>query len=49
MRANAFHYLTGLQRNAEELTKQPRQWMPWNYFDTLLAGYSFVINGGSNG
>jgi transposase len=33
--ANAFDYLTELQRNAAELASNPRQWMPWNYSDTL--------------
>jgi len=33
--ANAFDYLTELQRNAAELARQPRQWMPRNYSDTL--------------
>jgi hypothetical protein len=33
--ANAFDYLTELQRNPAELARQPRQWMPWNYSDTL--------------
>ena len=33
--ANAFDYLTELQRNAAVLARQPRQWMPWNFSDTL--------------
>jgi hypothetical protein len=33
--ANAFDYLTQLQRNTAELARQPRQWMPWNYSNTL--------------
>jgi len=33
--ANAFDYLTELQRHAEELKKNPSEWMPWNYRDTL--------------
>jgi hypothetical protein len=32
---NAFDYLTELQRHAEELKKNPSEWMPWNYRDTL--------------
>jgi hypothetical protein len=38
--ANPFDYLTELQRHAEELKRQPAEWMPWNYRDTLvrLAG-----------
>jgi len=33
--ANAFDYLTELQRNAVELAKNPCEWMPWNYSETL--------------
>jgi transposase len=33
--ANPFHYLTELQRHAEELSRNPSAWMPWNYRDTL--------------
>jgi transposase len=33
--ANSCHYLTELQRHAEELKQNPSQWMPWNYRDTL--------------
>jgi transposase len=33
--ANAFDYLTELQRHAEELKQNPSAWMPWNYRDTL--------------
>ena len=33
--ANAFDYLTELQRNSAVLARQPRQWMPWNFSDTL--------------
>ena len=29
--ANAFDYLTALQRNAAELANHPSKWMPWNY------------------
>jgi transposase len=29
--ANAFDYLTQLQRHAAELTAHPAAWMPWNY------------------
>jgi hypothetical protein len=32
---NAFDYLTELQRHAEELKKNPAEWMPWNYRETL--------------
>ena len=33
--ANAFDYLAELQRNVAVLASQPRQWMPWNFSDTL--------------
>jgi hypothetical protein len=33
--ANPFDYLTQLQRHAAELKRQPSEWMPWNYRDTL--------------
>jgi hypothetical protein len=33
--ANPFHYLTELQKHAEELAKNPTVWMPWNYRATL--------------
>ena len=29
--ANPFDYLTELQKHAEELAKNPADWMPWNY------------------
>jgi transposase len=32
---NAFDYLTELQRHAAELTKNPGEWLPWTYRDTL--------------
>lgn len=30
-----FHYLTELQIHAAQLSRNPQQWMPWNYRDTL--------------
>jgi len=33
--ANPFDYLTELQRHTEELKRNPSEWMPWNYLDTL--------------
>jgi transposase len=33
--ANSFDYLTELQRHAGELTRNPSEWMPWNYRQTL--------------
>jgi hypothetical protein len=32
---NPFDYLTELQRHAEELKRNPSEWMLWNYRDTL--------------
>jgi transposase len=31
---DAFEYLTELQRHAEEVTRNPQDWMPWNYRET---------------
>jgi hypothetical protein len=37
--ANAFDYLTELQRHAEGLKQNPSEWMPWNYrFATTISG-----------
>jgi transposase len=33
--ANPFDYLTELQRNRRELFRNPAEWMPWNYRNTL--------------
>jgi transposase len=33
--ANAFAYLTELQKHAAELANSPAQWMPWNYREAL--------------
>jgi transposase len=33
--ANAFDYLTELERHADELSASPEDWMPWNYQATL--------------
>lgn len=33
--ANPFEYLTELQRNTGELVLNPKDWMPWNYRETL--------------
>jgi transposase len=33
--ANPFDYLTELQRHVEELKRNPSEWMPWNYRETL--------------
>jgi transposase len=32
---NPFDYLTELQRHSEELQRNPSEWMPWNYRETL--------------
>src|SRR5258708_31812482 len=36
--ANAFDYLTKLQKHAEEVAEKPSAWMPWNYRNTLERG-----------
>lgn len=33
--ANAYDYLTTLQKHFTELSRHPSQWMPWNYRQTL--------------
>jgi len=33
--ANPFNYLTELQRHRRELFRNPGEWMPWNYRNTL--------------
>jgi transposase len=33
--ANPFDYLTELLRHAEELKRNPSEWLPWNYRETL--------------
>ena len=33
--ANPFQYLTELQQHSEELSRNPAQWMPWNYREAL--------------
>jgi transposase len=33
--ANPFDYLTELQRHSDELKRNPSEWMPWNYRETL--------------
>jgi len=35
--ANPFDYLTVLHRNADRLAREPAQWMPWNYSETLAS------------
>jgi transposase len=36
--ANPFHYLTELQKHADDLTAAPADWMPWNYLARLEPG-----------
>ncbi len=38
--ANPFDYLIELQRHASELRANPRQWMPWNYRESLTPTHS---------
>ena len=32
---NPFDYLTALQKHASEVSKNPSNWMPWNYQDSI--------------
>ena len=34
---NVFEYLVVLQRHAEAVKRQPEQWLPWTYQQTLAA------------
>ena len=43
--ANAFDYLTQLQQHAEELGRNPSQWMTWNYQATLQASGARLDSG----
>ena len=36
-KVNPFDYLTVLHRNADRLAREPDQWMPWNYSETLAT------------
>jgi transposase len=40
--ANAFDYLTELQRHATEVKNRPSDWMPWNYRDVLQRVSEYV-------
>jgi transposase len=33
--ANPFDYLTELQKHATDLQQNPRDWMPWNYRQSM--------------
>jgi transposase len=35
---NPFDYLTELQKHAEEVSADPKDWMPWNYRETMERG-----------
>ena len=35
--ANPFDYLTELLKHADEVERNPQNWMPWNYRETLAA------------
>ena len=43
--ANAFDYLTELQKHAEEVAKNPSSWMPWNYRGTLERAEAALHHG----
>jgi hypothetical protein len=44
-RVSAFDYLTELKIHAAELSRNPQQWMPWNYRDTLESRNSAPLPG----
>jgi transposase len=35
VKANPFEYLTELQEHADEVKRNPSQWLPWNYHQTI--------------
>jgi hypothetical protein len=37
--ANAFDYLTELDRHANELSSHPQKWMPWNYRENAVSNH----------
>lgn len=43
--ANAFDYLTELQKHAEQVAKNPFAWMPWNYRETLERAEAALHHG----
>jgi transposase len=43
--ANAFDYLTELQKHAIELASRPVRWMPWNYREIVLPTSASVSPG----
>jgi transposase len=40
--ANSFDYLTALQKHSADLARQPAEWLPWNYRETLARMQSSV-------
>lgn len=40
---NPFHYLTELQRHADEVKTAPGEWMPWNYIGSLEGIRSLAV------
>ena len=43
--ANAFDYLTELQKHADKVAKNPSAWMPWNYRGTLERAEAALHHG----
>ncbi len=41
--ANPFDYLTELQRHRRELFRNPSDWMPWNYRNTLERSSAHAV------
>lgn len=37
VKENAFEYLLAIQRNTQRVAASPRDWLPWNYRDTLAG------------
>jgi len=36
--SDPFDYLTQLQRHAEDVSSNPKDWMPWSYRETMANG-----------
>jgi len=34
---NPFDYLVALQKHSHEVSRNPRQWLPWNYTVAIAA------------
>jgi transposase len=41
--ANPFDYLTAIQRRADDVAKNPADWMPWNYEAALVSGVASAM------